>query len=130
MSNTPPENGSPIRLIVTIVLIVIGLALVFFFGRAFWRDYMRLQQRGLQPGVTDVEAIRGWMTLPYIAQAYGVPEAELFEALDIPQAENRGLSIKQLADKYGKDPAVIREVVQTVVRRYVPTDVPTPGATP
>jgi len=130
MSNTPPENGSPIRLIVTIVLIVIGLALVFLFGRAFWRDYVRLQQRGLQPGVTDVEAIRGWMTLPYIAQAYGVPEAELFEALDIPQAENRGLSIKQLADKYGKDPAVIREVVQTVVRRYVPTDVPTPGATP
>lgn len=130
MTNEPHTGGTPIRLIVTIALIVIGLALVFFFGRGFWRDLVRVQQRGLQPGVTDVEAIRGWMTLPYVAQAYGVPEAELFEALDIPQAENRGLSIKQLADKYGKDPNVIRETVQTVIRRYLGSTPPPTGAAP
>ena len=130
MTNKPQTSRISVRLIVTIALIVIGLALVFFFGRGFWRDYMRLQQRGLQPGVTDVEAIRGWMTLPYVARAYGVPEAELFEALGIPQAENQGLSIKQLADKYGKDPNAIRETVQTVIRRYVATMPPTAGVTP
>ena len=113
-----------------IVLVVMGLALVGFFGWRAFRDYRRLQERGLTTGVIDAEAIRGWMTLPYIAQAYGVPQATLFERLGIPEAGNEALSIKQIADQFGRDPAEIRQVVQDAVQEYLATHTPDPAQAP
>jgi hypothetical protein len=123
----PEQSGkrtSRIGVILTVTLILIGLGLVLFFGGRAYRDYRRLQLRGLSPGVTDVEAIRGWMTLPYIANAYGVPETALFEALDVPQAGNEKLSIAQLANKYDREPAEVRQAIQEAVLRYQSTATP------
>jgi len=125
----PDQSGkrtSRVGVILTVALILIGLGLVLFFGGRAYRDYRRLQLRGLSPGVTDVEAIRGWMTLPYIANAYGVPETTLFEALDVPQAGNEKLSITQLANKYGREPAKVRQAIQRAILRY--QSAATPGA--
>lgn len=118
------------RLILTITLIIIGLGLVLFFGGRAYRDYRRLQQRGLSPGVTDVEAIRGWMTLPYIAHAYGVPEAALFEKLGVPRAGNEKLSIRQLASKYGREPTEVRGAIQEVILSYQRSATPEAEGTP
>ena len=112
--------------ILVIILVVIGLALVGFFGWRAFRDYRRLQERGLAPGVADVEAIRGWMTLPYIAQAYGVPPQALFDGLGIPEAGNEDLSIIVLADKHGRDAAEVRQTIQQVIERYLATSTPQP----
>lgn len=62
------------------------------------------QRTALTAGTTDVEAIRGWKTLPYIARAYGVPSGTLFAALDILKSGNGRLSVKQVVAKYGRDP--------------------------
>jgi hypothetical protein len=125
----PDQSGkhtSRIRLILTVALILIGLGLVLFFGGRAYRDFRRLQLRGLSPGVTDVEAIRGWMTVPYIANAYGVPETAIFEGLDVPQSGNEKLSITQLADKYGREPAEVRQAIQQAILRSQAAA--TPGA--
>lgn len=124
MSDLPRARTSRIGLLLTVGLVIVGLGLVLFFGLRAYRDYRRLEERGLAPGVTDVEAIRGWMTLPYIAQAYGVPETALFEALGLPQAGNQKLSIRQLADKYEREPEAVRRAVQEAVRRHQPTSTP------
>jgi hypothetical protein len=118
MPEQPSIRSSRVGLILTLALVVTGLGLVLFFGVRAYRDYRRLEERGLSPGVTDVEAIRGWMTMPYIARAYGVPQEALFESLGVPEAGNEKLSIKQLANKYDRDPAEIREAVQEVVLSY------------
>jgi len=60
------------------LLIVAGIALIGFFGMRAMRTYMRIHQSGLSHNATNVEDIRGWMTLPYIAHAYNVPEDALF----------------------------------------------------
>lgn len=130
MSGLPRIRTSRIGLILIAALIIIGLGLVLFFGGRAYRDYRRLQQRGLSPGVTDVEAIRGWMTLPYIAHAYGVPEALLFEELDMPQAGNEKLSIKQLANKYDREPTEVREAIQEVILRLQQVATPEAEGTP
>jgi hypothetical protein len=130
MSDLPRARTSRIGLLLTVGLVIVGLGLVLFFGLRAYRDYRRLEERGLAPGVTDVEAIRGWMTLPYIAQAYGVPETALFEALGLPQAGNQKLSIRQLADKYEREPEAVRRAVQEAVRRYQPTSTPALEGTP
>ncbi len=54
-------------------LIVLGLILVLFFGFRAVRSFLRIQFTSLEPGVTDVELIRGWMTIPYLATSYNVP---------------------------------------------------------
>jgi hypothetical protein len=112
------------------LLILIGLGLVLFFGLRTYRDYRRLEERGLSPGVTDVEAIRGWMTLPYIAQAYGIPEDALFAGLGVPKAGNEKLSIRQLADKYQREPEAVRQAVQEAIQRQQATSTPPSEGTP
>jgi hypothetical protein len=104
---------------VVIALVALGLILVIIFGLRTVRSYIRLQRTGLQPGVTDVEAIRGWMTVPYIATAYKVPEDYLFEQLDIPAEGNRDKSLRQLNREYALgQQAAILEAVKEAIKQY------------
>ena len=121
----PSTPRSAYRRVLAITLVVIGLGLVGFFGLRAYRAYTRFQPDAPATSLRDVEAIRGWMTLPYIARAYGVPEDALFEALTIPKAGNERLSVKQLVVKYDRDPQATRQAIQQVLLRE--QGVPTPG---
>ncbi len=102
-----------------IILIILGLSLIMFFGLRTVRSYIRLQRMGLKPGTTDVEAIRGWMTVPYIATAYGVPEEYIFKEIGIPAEENQKKSLSQLNRKYAfGEKGVIVEAVKTAIKKY------------
>lgn len=102
-----------------IILIILGFSLIVFFGLRTVHSYIRLQRMGLKPGVTDVEAIRGWMTVPYIATAYGVPEEYLFAHIDIPAEENQKTSLSQINRKYAfGEKGVIVNTVKTAVTTY------------
>jgi hypothetical protein len=105
--------------IIVISLIIIGLVLIIFFGLRAVRSYIRIQQTGLEPGVTDVEAIRGWMTIPYIATAYDVPEEYIFEQIGIPSEGNQNKSLRQLTRQYatGERGAILTAVKESL-RRY------------
>ena len=118
-SHQPSPASSRKERILIISLIVLGLILVIFFGLRAFRSYMRIHQMGLQPGVTDVEAIRGWMTVPYISKAYGVPTDYLFEQLDIPQEGNRKKSLGELNYEYayGEQKTIIN-AVKEAIRQY------------
>lgn len=122
------SNRSRWERILIISLIVIGLGLTVFFGLRAVRSYIRIQQTGLEPGVTDVEAIRGWMTIPYIAQAYGLPETYIFKQIDIPAEDNRNKSLGQLNREYAPDQrGAIVEAVKAAIRQYQSENSSTPG---
>jgi hypothetical protein len=112
----PSTPRSAYRRVLTITLVVIGVGLVGFFGLRAYRAYTRFHPDAPVAGLRDVEAIRGWMTLPYIARAYGVPEDSLFAALALPKPGNTRLSIKQLVAKYDRDPQATRQTLQQVIR--------------
>ena len=115
----------------TIGLIVLGLILVGLFGVRAVVSFVRIQQTGLLPGVTDVEAIRGWMTIPYIATAYGVPEEYLFEHIGIPAEGNRNKSLGQLNREYAfGQPTIILNVVKEAIRQYQREQPPPTVASP
>ena len=103
----------------TTILIVVGLVLIIWFGMRSAVSAIRVWRTGLQPGVTDVEAIRGWMTIPYIGQAFGVPEEYLFKALGIPAEGNRTKSLGKLNREYasGERGAILKRL-KTAIRRY------------
>src|SRR6266487_4018556 len=75
------------RLLLTIAVIALGLAIAGFFGARAVRSFRELQyihQQGLDRGTASVDAIRPWMTIRFIAVAYAVPEEYLYSVLAIP----------------------------------------------
>jgi hypothetical protein len=74
--------------ILIIILIVIGLLITVRFGIRAVRSFHILRHRPFPPpSQTDVELIRGWMTIPYIAQVYSVPDDILWKSLGVPPME-------------------------------------------
>jgi hypothetical protein len=118
------------QLILVVTLALLGLGLTIFFGLRAYSDYRQLQLRGNPSVLTDVEELRGWMTIPYVAKAYQVPEDALYEALGIPKAGNDTLSLQALVSQHKLDPTTTRQKLQQVIVRYQPTPAPQPRATP
>lgn len=108
-------------------LIIFGVAIVGFFGwRAFsifreFRGHGHIPPRAVpaikQVTETDVELIRDWMTIPYIAQTYHVSAHTLFDAIGIPPRGNAEKSLKQLNEEFfPQTPEIVIELVKAAVR--------------
>lgn len=105
--------------ILTTGLIVAGIILIVFFGLRAVRSFLRIQFTRLEPGVTNVEQIRGWMTVPYIAHAYHVPSEYIFEQIDIPLRGNEKKSLRRLNQEYASgEPGLVLEAVKDAIRQY------------
>ena len=107
--------------ILIIFLIVIGLLITVRFGMRAVRSFGILRHRPFPPAMqTDVELIRGWMTIPYIAHVYSVPDDVLWESLGIPPLkpiEARRTDLSHLNQQYfpGQSMEVMRRVKQAIL---------------
>jgi hypothetical protein len=119
-------------------LIILGLMFVIFFGlrtaRAFreFRDHRPPPPFATEQVETDVNLIRDWMTIPFIAKMYHVKPHLLFEALDIPEQGNRPKSLRQLNEEYYPqvEGIVIEKVKAAVLAAITNRLQPTIPATP
>lgn len=121
MSSTSSSSVTTMRWqrLLAIGLIVLGLVLVGLFSARTIVSYIRIQQTSLKPGVTDVEAIRGWMTVPYIARHYQVPEEYIFQQIQIPITDNQKKSLRDLNRRYAADQqGAILAAVKAALRQY------------
>lgn len=112
-----------------ILLIILGTGLVVFFGLRTLHAYKKFHGHRPPPRKemeTDVELIRDWMTIPYIARMYHVPEKKLFDALDLPYAKNQEKSLENVNKEYFPDrQGYVLEVVKATVLENQPQVVPT-----
>ena len=122
------------RLAIT-ALIVLGALVVGFFGLRAVRAARHIRDGGYGPGKplpaseTDVELIRDWMTIPYIAKTYGAPDHMLFKELRIPDEGNREKSLKELNDEYFPDQAgFVLGTVKKAINDHRPPEPPTAPA--
>lgn len=107
---------------VVIGLILAGILFSGFFGFRAFHAYKNFN--GMPPPPhgkpgkieTDVEMIRGWMTIPFIAELYNVPETALYESLDIVAIDNKEKSLKEINHYYfpDQDGYVIKTVKEAV----------------
>ncbi len=72
-----------IKLAITALLLCLALALTVFCAVQTVQAFQRFQQQHQLVMTRDVRAIRPWMTVPYIANFYHVPESYLDESLHI-----------------------------------------------
>ena len=118
-------------------LCVIGFLVAGFFGlRAIFafREFRRHGPPHLAEAMTeqivetDVELIRDWMTIPYIARTYQVNPRVLYDALELSPRENGEKSLLQLNEEFFPDqPGLVVELIKTVVQA---NQSPLPAATP
>jgi hypothetical protein len=89
------------RLIFYLLLFIslVSLLLAVYLGLSLY------QQVGHRPPPiprqTDVNLIQDWMTIPFIARSYRIPEQGLYRHLGIDSASNRRTSLMSLASKQG-----------------------------
>ena len=118
-------------------LIIIGIIIIAIFGirtaRAFRQFHGPPPPFADQPVETDVNLIRDWMTVPFIAHTYHVRPSTLFESLGIPEKGNGEKSLRQLNEEYfPKKKGLVLETVKAAVQAALPPTVPalaTPPAT-
>lgn len=109
-----------------ILLILLGIFLTAFFGARTIRSYGMLRLRH-HPPLTDVTMIRNWMTIPYIARAFRVPEPLLWQGLGIPEPLNRHQSLRALDVEYGHNqPDYVLNKLREIIRAYQ-AEHPTPA---
>jgi hypothetical protein len=123
--------------------LVLGVALllvvvVVLGGRAAWRLGHRLLGPPPPPRQTDVSLIADWMSLPYVARAYRVPEPELYRALGVGSEGRRMRPLRDIAEGTGRSSdevlGIVRETVTTWQAshpgRPTPVGAPTPPLPP
>lgn len=79
---------------IIVIVMVLGLCLTLIFVVRAARSFTRLRHMQMRPSASNVNDLRGWMTIPHIARMYRVPEDVLFEALGLPAGDtyrNRSL---------------------------------------
>lgn len=116
-----------------IALTIFGCLLIAFFGLRAFHAFMKFNgHRPPSPASaeieTDVELIRDWMTVPFIAHTYYVPEKDIFDALGISPKDNHEKSLKEINEEYfpAQDGLVIELVKAAILAHQPPPTVAPP----
>ncbi|MEI8131385.1 MAG: hypothetical protein WCG34_03055 [Leptolinea sp.] len=137
MENTPENTSKPIpfyknRRIYLSILFFIGIGLAIFFGIKAFRNIQRIQSMKFGGGETNVELIRGWMTVDYITKMYHVPPDVVLKPLNLPVKSNMKISIGSLIKAAGtSNPEVLMNQVKASINDFQQKDLkPTPPRPP
>lgn len=110
-------------------LVAAGLIIVGLFGLRTLRIWRELREYRPPPGFpevsenveTDVELIRDWMTIPFIAKMYQVPPPVLYKALGISARGNQDKSLTQLNEAYFPGvPGIVEAKIKAAVQQNLP----------
>lgn len=127
--------------ILVLGLVLFGILIAGFFGLRAIHAFREFRRHGPppfppgaeafdnQPAETDVELIRDWMTVPYIAKTYRVHPKIIFDALAIPPKGNEEKSLLQLNEEFlPQSPGLVIELVKAVIQASQPAPTAVPAA--
>jgi membrane-associated protein len=112
-----------------VILFAVMLLPTLWLGLRTYRSFLLLRS-AYEAGAPATSSIRGWMTLPYIAAAYHVPETALRQRLALPPAADPDANLKSLAERAGISPPQYVERVQRAVAAAISANAPAPAAEP
>ncbi|QBD81157.1 hypothetical protein EPA93_36370 [Ktedonosporobacter rubrisoli] len=105
-----------VKFIVTSFLLLLSLSCTFVAATSTVGALHNFQQQHMLAEEGDVRTIRPWMTIPYIAHSYHVPENYLYKSLQIAPTPSRHSTLHMLA-QHSKRPLdqVIHEVQKSII---------------
>lgn len=82
-------------------VVVLGMFLGVIFGfqaAGVWSTSGKVDAsgKGIMPSATDVNTIKGWMTLAQVSEAFNVPVAEILSAFNLPADTAPSTALKDL----------------------------------
>jgi hypothetical protein len=119
-------------------LVTAGVIIAGLFGLRTLRAWREFREHRPPPPFapeyveTNVELIRDWMTIPFIAKMYHVRQHILFEAVGIPERGNRDKSLRQLNEEYFPEAqGIVEAKIKAAVLENMPPGTPaTPPTAP
>lgn len=127
---------SKIKRALIVAFTVLGCLFILFFGLRAFHAFRKFggpppPPRQYDEIETDVERIRDWMTIPFIARTYGVSEEILFGALGIPKEGNRRKSLEELDKLYfPQSIGLAEQLVKAAILAHQPPPEAVPPFTP
>jgi hypothetical protein len=109
------------RVTILIISVLLGVAIiaVIFTAIGTVRAVQSLQHQHTLAKAGDVSTIRPWMTLPYVAHNYHVPESYLYNSLRIPDTRNsHHMPLQALASHYNRPVDSVVHDIQNAVILY------------
>ncbi len=74
------------KFIITNILLLLALLCAAFAAQTALGDFQSFQTQNTLTRKGDVHTIRSWMTIPYVAYTYHIPESYLYHSLDLPDS--------------------------------------------
>jgi hypothetical protein len=101
------------------VLLALALGITAFFAVKTFQSFQEFQQQHALIMAGDVRAIRPWMTIPYVAHVYQVPERYLYQSLRItdPQPPQHA-TLHTLAMRYNRSDNNLVHTLQGAIQVY------------
>ena len=137
MENNTENTRKPVhfyqkRRFYLIILLIIGIGLASFFGTRAFRNFTHIREKKFGGGETNVELIRGWMTVDYITKMYHVPPDVVLKPLNLPVESNINRSLGSLIRATGAtNPNELLELVKKNIDDFQQKDlIPTPPHPP
>ncbi len=75
-------------------------------------------------GAPEIANLRGWMTVTYVADTFGVPRTEILVALGLPEDTDAALSLRELAVRSGAEAVVFIQRVQVIIAERLNREAP------
>ena len=108
-----------LKLLGVSLLFCVALASVIFAAVSTVQAYQNFTQTRQHVMEGDVNTISSWMTLPYIAHVYHVPEGCLVQELHIKSSALREhASLRFIANYYHRSLNTVLSEVRTVILQY------------
>jgi len=97
----------------------LALGATVFAAIKTFQDFQALQQQNAYAANADVRSISPWMTIPYIAHFYHVPETYLYQSLRISGTQlPRHTPLHVLAARYNRSVNSLIYTVENAIQTY------------
>ncbi len=105
------------------LLVSAGVLISLFFGLRVLGAVRHLHGMGFKsPPSPDQTIIRGWMTVPFIANNFHIAEQDLFAELGVPAEGNQHKSLADLNKQYApEEPGLFVAKIQTLIQQQKDT---------
>jgi cytochrome P450 len=125
--SSAPRTGR--RRAIATALVIAGLLALLASAYVGYRLYEQVRSHPPVPREPDVSQVAPWMTVRYVAHLFGVPEPELYRALDADPDWARDLSLEQVATRQGQSVDVVLARVRATISQHRAAR-PPPGVAP
>jgi LysM repeat protein len=120
-----------LKIIIISALLVLAIASVVLAAASTVRAFHAFQQQRTLVKVGDVRAVHDWMTVPYIARVYHVPQSTLYTALHLaPTKSDAHMTLNEIAQRRHVPVTKIIQLVQQTILQYRRQHPQTPTPTP